>query len=298
MTQDIIVIKQLPVIEEQLLRIKGEIQSRVDQALSMACTEDTYKAVKKIRAELNKERNELEERRKEVKAAILAPYEQFEALYKECAGNIYSDADAKLKKRIAEVEDGLKSQRAVEAKAYFDEYRKSVGIPDDFITFDTSGIKIGLSESRKALFTKIRCVLDRISDDLALIETQEHKEEILVEYRKVRNVSQAVTTVDERHKAMEVERQRREQAIADHEAKAAAQSKVEQVITEDVAEELKPPVATPVDAPIAAPATTGEENTVAATKVFSTAFRVNGTLDQLRALKRFLEDGGYTYEQL
>ena len=231
MTRDIIVVRQLPIIENQLREVKASIQKRVDAALSMACTEDSYKSVKKLRAELNKEFKELEDRRKEVKAAILAPYEKFDALYKECAGDLYTDADAQLKKRITEVEDGLKSQRAVEAEAYFNEYLKSVNIPDVFITFATSGIKISLSESRKAMYTKVRGVLDRIAEDLALIETQEHKEEILVEYRKVRNVSQAVTTVDERHKAMEAERQRREQVAAERAARAAAQSKVEQVVT-------------------------------------------------------------------
>ncbi len=298
MTRDIIVVRQLPIIENQLREVKASIQKRVDAALSMACTEDSYKSVKKLRAELNKEFKELEDRRKEVKAAILAPYEKFDALYKECAGDLYTDADAQLKKRITEVEDGLKSQRAVEAEAYFNEYLKSVNIPDVFITFATSGIKISLSESRKAMYTKVRGVLDRIAEDLALIETQEHKEEILVEYRKVRNVSQAVTTVDERHKAMEAERQRREQVAAERAARAAAQSKVEQVVTEDAEVELNPPVATPVEAPVATPAPASEGNTAAEEKVFSTAFRVNGTLDQLRALKRFLEDGGYSYEQL
>lgn len=296
MTQDIIVVKQLPVIEDQLREVKASIQRRVDEALSMACTEDTYKSVKKIRAELNKEYKELEDRRKEVKAAILAPYEKFDALYKECAGDLYSDADAQLKKRITEVEDGLKAQRTVEAEAYFNEYLKSINIPDGFITFATSGIKVSLSESRKAMYTKVRAVLDRIAEDLALIETQEHKEEILVEYRKVRNVSQTVIAVDERHKEMEVERQRREQAAAERAARVAARSKVEQVVTEDA--ELNPPVATPVEALVATPAPASEGNAAAEEKVFSTAFRVNGTLDQLRALKRFLEDGGYTYEQL
>ena len=33
-------------------------------------------------------------------------------------------------------------------------------------------------------------------------------------------------------------------------------------------------------------------------KQFSTAFRVTGTLDQLKALKKFLIDGEYAYEQL
>lgn len=282
MNSELIVIRQLPVIEEQLQQIKASIEARVGEALSLACTEDTYKAVKKARTELNKEYDELESRRKEVKAAILAPYERFEALYKECAGNIYAQADAQLKSRISEVEGGLRQQKQDEAATYFDEYRKSLDL-DECFTFAMSGIKVTLSDSRKALKAKAKDFLDRVAGDLALIETQEHKEEILVEYKRTLNISQAVTTVSDRHQRMEDERQRREQAAAVRTAKAEAKAKVEEIVAEEA--HVAPPVAVPADEP-------AEE------RVYSTAFRVTGTMDQLRALKTFLTEGGYSYEQL
>lgn len=282
MNSELIVIRQLPVIEEQLQQIKASIEARVGEALSLACTEDTYKAVKKARTELNKEYDELESRRKEVKAAILAPYERFEALYKECAGNIYAQADAQLKSRISEVEGGLRQQKQDEVATYFDEYRKSLDL-DECFTFAMSGIKVTLSDSRKALKAKAKDFLDRVAGDLALIETQEHKEEILVEYKRTLNISQAVTTVSDRHQRMEDERQRREQAAAVRTAKAEAKAKVEEIVAEEA--HVAPPVAAPADEP-------AEE------RVYSTAFRVTGTMDQLRALKTFLTEGGYSYEQL
>ena len=282
MNSELIVIRQLPVIEEQLQQIKASIEARVGEALSLACTEDTYKAVKKARTELNKEYDELESRRKEVKAAILAPYERFEALYKECAGNIYAQADAQLKSRISEVEGGLRQQKQDEVATYFDEYRKSLDLDESF-TFAMSGIKVTLSDSRKALKAKAKDFLDRVAGDLALIETQEHKEEILVEYKRTLNISQAVTTVSDRHQRMEDERQRREQAAAVRTAKAEAKAKVEEIVAEEA--HVAPPVAVPADEP-------AEE------RVYSTAFRVTGTMDQLRALKTFLTEGGYSYEQL
>lgn len=282
MNSELIVIRQLPVIEEQLQQIKASIEARVGEALSLACTEDTYKAVKKARTELNKEYGELESRRKEVKAAILAPYERFEALYKECAGNIYAQADAQLKSRISEVEGGLRQQKQDEVATYFDEYRKSLDL-DECFTFAMSGIKVTLSDSRKALKAKAKDFLDRVAGDLALIETQEHKEEILVEYKRTLNISQAVTTVSDRHQRMEDERQRREQAAAVRTAKAEAKAKVEEIVAEEA--HVAPPVAVPADEP-------AEE------RVYSTAFRVTGTMDQLRALKTFLTEGGYSYEQL
>lgn len=291
-----IIVRQLPVIEDQLLQVKASIESRVSEALSLACTEDTYKAVKKARSELNKEYTELERRRKEVKASILAPYDQFEKLYKECAGDIYTQADSQLKARISEVEEGLKQQRLDDLLVYFEEYRQSLGLDPDLATFDASGIKVTLSDSKKALRTKAKDFLDRVAGDLELIETQELKEEILVEYRRTLNISVAVTTVNNRHKAMEAERQRRASTMATRNALSESSEKVEEVVRESAGPGLMPPVETLAeDAPQAENASPAEQP---AEKLYSTAFRVTDSLDKLKALKKFLVDGGYTYEQL
>lgn len=291
MNDNLIVLRQLPVIEDQLLQVKASIESRVGQVLALACTEDTYKAVKRSRAELNKEYADLERRRKVVKTSILAPYEQFEKLYKECAGDIYAQADAQLKARISEVEDGLKQQRLDVLLAYFEEYRQSLGLDPELAAFDVSGIKVTLSDSQKALKSRAKEFLDRVAGDLELIETQERKEEILIEYRHTRNVSAAVTTVDNRHKAMESERQRREAAAATRSAFEASSAKVEETVKETTAGPgLTPPAEIPAED--TAPADPTPE------KLYSTAFWVDGSLEQLKALKRFLVNGGYTYGNL
>jgi hypothetical protein len=256
----------------------------VNDVLAMACTEETRLAVKEARTSLNKEFGELEARRKEVKASIMAPYEAFEALYKECAGDIYKDADAKLKARIGEVEDGLRQQKIDEAAAYFEEYRESLGIEAGFVAFSDAGIKATLSDSKKALKAKAKNFLDRISEDLAVINVQEHKDEILVEYKRTRNLSQAITTVDQRLKAIEAERQRREAAALQVAAREESEKQIEEIVAED--------------APVTPPAPIQQPTTVEEPVLYSTAFRVTGTTADLKALKNFLIEGGYTYEQL
>ena len=67
MENELIVVKQLPIIEDQLRKIRKNVEQRVNVALSLVCTEDTYKEVKKERATLNKEYQELEARRLEVR---------------------------------------------------------------------------------------------------------------------------------------------------------------------------------------------------------------------------------------
>ena len=289
MSNELIVVRQLPVIEEQLRIVQANIEAHVGEVLSLACTEETYKEVKRTRSELSKEYAELEKRRKEVKEAILAPYEQFERVYKQCAGDIYTAADAKLKARIAEVESGLKQQKSSEVETYFAEYRESLGIDSSFVSFSDSGIKVTLTDSKKALKAKAKTFLDGVAGDLALIETQDRKDEILVEYRKTLNVSQAVTTVTERHKAMEEERRSRETAAAYRETVEQSQAAVEEVVAS----------AAPITRPaIVVPTEKASEDVSAPVQTFSTDFRVVGTLAQLKALKNFLIEGGYTYEQL
>ena len=74
-TAELIRVVQLPEIEEHLQSIKVAVTQKVNDALSLVCTEDTVKSVKAVRADLNKERNEFEEQRKAVKKAIMSPYE-------------------------------------------------------------------------------------------------------------------------------------------------------------------------------------------------------------------------------
>lgn len=286
MTNDLIVVRQLPVIEDQLRTIHDAVQARVEDVLAMECTEETYKEVKKARSELNAQYRALEERRKEVKAQVEAPYKKFEAVYKACAGDLFAAADKQLAAKISAVETGLKQKKAEQVKAYFDEYRESLGIPFDMVNF---GITVTMSASLKSLKAQAKDYLDRVRGDLDMIATQEHKDEILAEYRMHLNVSRAITTVANRHAAIERERKIREEFAAVAERRQASETAVREVA------ETTPPVKA---APVAPPVMVESAESTEPVKQYSTAFRVTGTIEQLKALKNFLEDGGYTYEQL
>ena len=298
MENGLIIVKQLPVIEDQLAAVKESITERVNQALSLVCTEDTYKDIKKVRADLNKEYAELEAKRKEVKTAVLAPYERFEKVYKECAGDLYADADRKLKAKIAEVEEGLRQQKITAVCDYFVEYRESLGLTEDLVKYDDMGLKVGLSDSLTGLKKKVKDFLDHISDDLKAIESHEDKDEIMTEYRRGFNLANALSTVAARHKAIEDAKRLREEAEARRKAQEEREKELAAVIaaqTEQVAPVAAPvavEVAQVIPEPVAVPAAPEAE------KTYSTSFKVTGTLDQLKALKKFLVEGGYTYEQL
>lgn len=275
MSNEIIVVKQLPEIEERLQTIKADVTERVNEAMSLICTEETVQTVKKYRAELNKEFKGWEEKRKEVKKVVMSPYEQFEAVYKDCITDVFKKADADLKGKIDSVEAELKDQKEAEVREYFYEYLASKNI--DFVTFENADISVTLSASKKSLKEKAKAFIDRVCDDLNLIDTQEHKEEIMYEYKRFLNVSLAITTVATRYKAIEAEKAREAERKAREEAAKAAAEKVETVV-----ETLTPPTMVEVmsvDEP-----------------VFTLKFTVRGTKAKLKALKEFLTTNDYDFE--
>ncbi len=289
MSNELIVVKQLPIIEDQLREVKAKIEARVALSLSLACTEETYKEVKKERAALSSEFAALEARRKEVKKAILAPYEQFEALYKECAGDIYADADRRLREKISTVENGIKQERRNELIAFFSEYRESKGIDPEIVKFEDTGIVVTMSASKKGLRATVSEYLDRIAGELALIETMEDKDEILVEYRTSRNLSRAVFIVKERHKAIEEASRKRASAQPRKMAQEIAAAQVLQVAEADQHDTVNA-VAVPSQTPVCEQSETE--------KRYSVSFTVEGTLPQLKSLKAFLSEGGYTWDTI
>ena len=280
-TAELIRVVQLPKIEEHLQSIKVAVTQKVNDALSLVCTEDTVKSVKAVRADLNKDLKDFEERRKAVKKAIMTPYEQFEAVYKECISDTYKRADIELKAKIDSVENELKEAKRTEVEAYFEECSKSVGV--DFVKLSDLNLNITLSASVKSLKRQVKEYFDKVIQDLALIATLEHTTEILVEYRKTLDVSDAVLTVQERHKAIAEQEKRNAEASIIAEKQAETVEKVEKAVRESATEEISAPEVE--EAP-----PEGNE------PVYEATFRVTGTLAQLKALKKFLNDGGYQYE--
>lgn len=205
---DLIQVAQIPVIIENLKLVKSEIEKKVNTACEMICTDENYKEIKKLRSSLNKEFAEFETRRKAVKSEIITPYEAFETVYKDCVTNPYKKADSALKGKINATEQELKRIKYEKSMSYFEEYKKSLGI--DFVTYEQVNLNITMSVSLKKLKETIKTFLDKVMDDLKLIATQEHKDEILYEYKRSLNVSVAITSVTERYKAIEEEKARAE----------------------------------------------------------------------------------------
>lgn len=288
MIKDLIEVKQLPVIEEQLRSVSTGIDERVKNATSLVCTEESVKTIKEIRTELNKDYKEFETKRKLVKEQVLKPYNDFENVYKECISDKFRNADIILKGKIDNVENELKAKKEKEIKEYFEEYKTANNI--GFITYGQAKINVTLSASMKSLKEQAKQFIDKIVDDLKLIETQEHKTEILVEYKQTLNVSQAITSVTKRFKAIEEEKKRQEKIkqkqLEDAQKIADENIKMQTEETKKALDNFNVTHQEILQAPV-------EEKTE---EILTLKFTVRGTRTKLRELKQFLESGGYDYE--
>lgn len=282
MIEKLIVIKQLPQIEEHLKDLSSEIDIKVENAKKLVCTEESLKTVKQVRADLTKDFKVLEAQRKTVKEQILAPYMQFEEVYKTYVSDKYKEADIDLKQKIDSTENELKKQKEQEIKSYFEEYKVANNI--DFINYEQANINVTLTASKKSLKEQAKAFIDKIKDDLKLIGTQEGKEEILVEYKQNLNVSKSIQEVANRHKLLEEEKKRQEELknkqLEEAQRQADMSIKKQEVATKNALENFV----------MEAPKVEEQE------EILTLKFKVRGTRSKLRELKRFLEDGGYDYE--
>lgn len=273
--EELIKVTQLPVIEEQLRTVKDRVDGEVKQALALVCSEETLSAVKSARADLSKQFAELEDMRKAVKKAVMGPYERFEAVYRECVSDAFRRADGELKGKINAVELEIKQRCEEGLREYFAELCEVEHL--DFIRFEQSGVKVDMASAKQKTPKKLReqlaAFVSGVSQSVNLIATMDDAEEIMVEFRRTLNAPEAIGTVQERHRRIEAERAAQEARKAAQAQEQAASAKVDAVA---------PPV------PVAPSA---EQDAV-----YTCTFKVRGTMEQLKALKGFMEKEGIQYE--
>ena len=292
MNENLITVQQLPVIVyERLESVGKEIDKRIaaldlDQQL---VTEDTKKAVKDTRAMLNKELDNFEEQRKRIKEQVVAPYEAFEKAYNSFIKVKYEKADSILKVKIDEFNERLKADKEARIRAYFTELCQANNI--DFLPFERLGLKIGLSDSDKSLKDLVNTNIDNVVKSLKFIESltdpDEYKAEILTDYKQTLDVMIAINNAKYRKQQREAELQRLEaQKVRAEQARLAAEARAKEVAPLQAPEEVPAPAIQEAPAPpqeVPAPAPQEE-----APKIVETSFKVQGTMEQLKALKAYI----------
>lgn len=271
--KDIIRVETLPKIYQQLEQLSVEIDNEVNNALSLECNEESKQDVKKARANINKMKTELEDRRKMVKEQILEPYMQFEKIYNELIKDKLVYADNTLKDRINVIELTQITEKTDIITDYFNEYCQSLHL-ENIVNWDQLNIKIGLSDSEKKLREEVKSKLDKIESDIKLIELEEYSNDIMVEYLKDFDFAKAKLTVVNR--IAEINRLKEEK------------EKIEQLQQQDkILEDKVDEIIIPVD---------NVEKPV--DNILTTKFQVQGTKEQLVNLKQYMIQSNIKFESI
>lgn len=268
---ELIKVESLPKITETLSVISAEIDERIKQALELECTEDSKTIVKSHRAELNKIKSALEERRKFVKEQILKPYQEFESVYNELVKDKLVKADELLRERIMTIEITQreeKIQKLLEFTKEYIEYYELKGIVEPKKVLP----KVTLSKSEKSLKNDIKGEIERIATEIKIIKQEDNAEEVLSYYLENGfNYPNAKLEVLNRHQKI------------DELKNVVVDNTVEVLDSEVVVEEEK----------ITTPTILKEEDIV---ELIECEFKVLATKEQLLKIKDFLKELGVKYE--
>ena len=267
--KEIIKVETLPKIVQQLEQLSIEIDKEVNNALSLECNEESKQEVKKAKANINKIKTELEDRRKDVKAQILEPYYQFEDIYNQLIKEKLVYADETLKDRINEIENTQKQEKENELLEYFNEYLDSIHLKN-VVQFEQLNVKVGLSDSMKKLREEVKSKLDSIANDIKLIEIEEHSNEIMVEYLKDFDFAKAKLTVINRINQMQQLEQQKQERQKLEQQDEILENKVDEIVIP--VQEAEP--------------------------ILTTRFEVSATKNELIALKQYMTENNLKFKSI
>ena len=271
-------------------QVSKEIDKKIETANSLVVSEDNYKEVKKIRAELNKEAKMYAEDFKAIKESVLATWNECEDTYKKMIRDKYAVSDVILKSKVGEIEDGIKDEKRKKVVEFFEKHRASRKL--DFVTFDDMNLKIGMSNSLASLKKEVTEKLDEILKGYeGALETSP---DVVAEFKENGfDFARAFTTVkdrEERKRKAEEERKAMLEARAERERKEA-EAKAKAIVQKT---EIKESDEVEETAEVEQPSTHEEEHE----KIYSVTFTVRGTREELMDLSNFLKELNYDYKQI
>lgn len=263
-------IKGISEIEDNIQEVQSYALELAKYYENVVFSEEDLKEAKNEKADVNKFKKKVSDFRKEITKKWNEPLQKFVDTAKTTE-TILSDTYDTINKQITVYEEEKLAIKNNEVKEYFEELAIKEQI--DFIDYSRANINVTLTASMKSLKEQAKTFVDKILEDLKLINSQEYSDEILIEYKKDLNVSKAICDVKDRHIALE-------------KAKEEKENKKEQELTDEVMLEKIESLTAPKEESVEEK----QEEIVAIT------FTVRGTRTKLKEVKEFLDNGGYDYE--
>lgn len=269
-------------VEWNYSEVKQWVQDGLETYKGRVYTDDTIQQAKKDRATLNKLAQAIAAKRKEMKAMYLEPYAEFEAQAKELE-NMVNEQSAAIDAQVKAYEDFRKEQKLAEIRKVYD---AMIGPMAELVPYERLhdpkwlNVTANMSAVSDALAHKI----DRIEAGLKSIDSFALPDNIAVQVKDVflRNfdLAEAMQARERIEKQMrELERLREKNQIEKAEQEAEAKAvPAAPVKTEPAPQPVPDRQPAPADQPL-----------------YTVAFRVEATKEQLEALKSFLKTNNIKY---
>lgn len=270
------------VLEFNFEDLKKALAERMELYRGLVVTEDGIKAAKQDRADLNKLREAIEAKRKEVKKACMAPYTEFEGRVKELV-QLVDAPIAAIDGQLKEYEEKRRAEKRAEIAAIYEE---TVGELKGILPFERLWRDewYNTAWSMKKIREAIVAAEGKTASDLEVLSTVESEfaEAVRLKYLEALDLNAALAErarLQERAaKLREYEEQRRRAAEA--EAASVPEAERAEAAAKDAGQAE------------AAPATGAEET------VYLLRFECQLTRSQAMELSAWLKDRNISYRRI
>lgn len=260
-------------ITNNMAEVKQKANEIKEWYSNLMISEEDVKDMKKEKAVINKLKDAVATYRKNIVADFKKPILEFENAAKETEKTL-KEAYESIDSQISVFEEQRRQEMVSELKEYFDEYKTVCHL--EWLEYERMNQNVTISGSLKKYRVEITDFINLISSHIRAMEIypEEERAEILVEYKRTLNFTEALVTVKKRQEALAEEKARQEALKAFSVKEEEAVQKVDEVIA-PVEIEQKP-----------------------APKIHTVALKISGTADQLKDLKIFMEKEGITYDTI
>lgn len=269
----------LPEVRWNYEEVKGWVQAGLDCYKGRVYTEDTVREAKVDRAALNKLANALDDKRKELKSAYLAPYATFEAQVKELAELVKKQSDS-ISEQIENFDKLRRQEKEAECRNLYDQF---IGDLAPLVPYEK------LQNPRWLNITySLTQVMNDIRDRVAQIQTGLEALDALEIEPGIREQVKGVFLRDFDISAALTESQRikeRQEALERYNTAQVAQN-----------QRRTPEANGDMNIPLQAQTRYSDENS--AEKIHTVTFRIRVTESKLRALGEYMRENGIMPERV
>lgn len=194
--------------------VKNKLYAKMAEYQGAVFTEESKSVAKAELASLRKTRDEVEKRRKDVKAQCLVPYNDFEDKVKELL-EIIDEPICLIDSQLKEMEDERIRKRHKDIEAL---YADTVGVCAEYLPLKTVYVKKwdNATTTLKQVEKELAEMAEKTASEVAIIKNtnSDITDDVLEVYKKTRDLGAALTKIntyeDNKKRALEADRIRRQ----------------------------------------------------------------------------------------